>query len=640
MSDLQNVGVVTLYKAQEPRLDIQANRDFIGLMGAANISTVGYSCNSASTGQIAWSQTTPSVRNGVDRTVELDLTATITPVFSGGAANTYYRIRPMKGENGANQGVKAGLRAYPIHSICETVQCRLNDQTFSWEPAEQLHALLEYGLTQEERQYAMGSTPHYPDQQWRYTENTGNQRSVFSSYMNNTFEDGRNAGMWMNGGGSTGQAGTTQPSNVTVRLIEQMMLSPFVYGEEVQCFFGIQNIDVTLTLRQPLERMLCGTWVPNMIERSTDGVTWVDLTAADANLVFSPVFNFAQNDQKLHISYLSPQINQVIPWRLNYPYWQIQKFSQDVGVDVVAGDPNGFEVNYNNVTLHNIPKRMYLFAQPQLIQAQGNAVGQGVNYFGTPQQNDPAIASNVNQSQSDTFAALVDKGLTVNFDTQDGRFSTYDAYDVYKVCSSNGLKRSYKAWNEYVGSVICIEFGKDLNLNPLLCPGVRGNFQLSAQVRYRDIRNVGVTPDPENLTQTAPKRYRAYMIIVNTGIVTIQNQMITSSIGSLTEIQVEDAGWLKEGYRAHYRDIAGQGSARNIWSAIKSAAKKASPYVSPVADVIGQVAELSDDPRAKTASSVAKTIAKATKGRGRQSGGNGLIVGGKRASAHSLSRRM
>lgn len=636
MSELSDVGVVSLFKTNEPRLDIKADRDFLAVMGAANISTIGYSANSASTGQIVWSQTTPSVRNGVDRTVELDLTVTITPQFSGGAANTVYRIKPMSGENGAANGVKAGLRSFPLHSICQTITARLNDQAFSWEPAEQLHGLLEYGLTPEDRQYSMGSTPHYPDQQWRYTENTGVQRAVFSSWMNNTFEDSRNVGIWMTGGGSDG----ANPASVQVRLIEQMMLSPFVYGEEVQCFFGIQNIDVALTFKQPLERMLCGAWMPNMIEKSVNGGAWQAVTTGDdPNLVFSPQFAFAQNSQKLHITYLQPQINQVIPWRLNYPYWQIQKFSQNVGgVGVNANQIPAlgeFTVEYNNVTLHNIPKRMYLFAQPDLIQT----LNAGANYFGTPTEND-AANSNINQAQSDTFARIRDKGLVINFDTQDGRFSTYDAYDLYKVCSSNGLKRSYKAWQDYVGSVMCVEFGKDLNLNPLLCPGTRGNFQLSASVKYQDIRNVNLTPDPSDSTQTGAKTYKAFMIIVNVGIVTIQNQLITSSIGSLTEIQVEQAPWLKEGYRHHYRDVAGNGSGKNVWSAIKTAAKKASPYVSPVADIIGDVAGLSDDPRAKVASKVAKVVGKATSGRGTRSSGGSIIVGGKRMSSHSLSRRM
>jgi hypothetical protein len=199
-SKLSDVGVVNLYKAYEPRLDIKADRDYIAMMGAANISTQRYSANSASSGQIIWSLTTPGVRNGVDRRVEMDCTATCEATITGGRAaptaqeaGFYYRVGPITNL----RGTKFGPRQWPLHQITETIQVRLNDQAFSWEPAQQVAPLLEYGLVPEDRQYAMGSTPHYPDQFWRYTVTDGTQREEFSTWMNQTFEDGRNAGIWL-----------------------------------------------------------------------------------------------------------------------------------------------------------------------------------------------------------------------------------------------------------------------------------------------------------------------------------------------------------------------------------------------------------------------------------------------------------
>jgi hypothetical protein len=440
-------------------------------------------------------------------------------------------------------------------------------------------------------------------------------------------------------------------------MIESILLSPFAYHEDVQAFFGIQNLDVALTFRNPLERMFCGD-IYSLLQVAPAGPTttidqvpadaWTNLGADDVNtnLSVSLKINFEQQLQNLHVTFLQPQINQTISWRLNYAYWQIQKF-QNPGA-IFNPLEQKTDLAFNNVTLHNIPKRMFLYCMPDEIQPtslNGVLTGVPANYFGIFDDANNAGVNNSNCGQANFYASL--ESLRVNFDTQDGRFSTLDSFDLYKIASSNGYKRSFKSWSQYQGSVMCVEFGKDLNLNPLLCPGTRGNFQLSATATWRDVRNQfqsqqrpqeGVN-DP-NKSQLLPKVYRLYMIIVNTGIVTIQNQLITSAIGAITEIQVEEAPWLKAGFRMAMKTITGEGSLKsNLYSGIKKAIKTVGPYVSPVADIVGDIASLSDDPRAATASKVAKVVSKVSKGRGRATGGS-VIVGGRKVTAHSLSRRM
>ena len=67
-----DVGVVRLLKHWDTRLDVRADREMVLQMGAANVSTRKYSADSVSTGQVIFSQTTPSVRVGVDRSIEVD----------------------------------------------------------------------------------------------------------------------------------------------------------------------------------------------------------------------------------------------------------------------------------------------------------------------------------------------------------------------------------------------------------------------------------------------------------------------------------------------------------------------------------------------------------------------------------------
>jgi hypothetical protein len=577
-----DVGVVRLIKAYEPRLDIRADREFVAMMGPSNISTRRYQADTLSTSQVVWSQTTPSVRIGVDRTIEVDITFRMTFAPTNPAsvvANNLYIVTDF------------GPRAYPLHSICEVMSLRLNDQQFTWEPSEILHGLMTYGNDWKDRQYNMGATAHLPDLVWRYDNVAGSTRTPFTSYLQSGPEDSRNLGFWCT---------RVSDTEIDIRCVEQIMLSPLTWADEVQCLFGIQNIDFAMTFKPPLTRLFSGDQYGTVLQPAP-------AVGENANPTVT-----VQN-ASLHISYLQPQASQIIPARLNYPYYQLRKFSQNIPTAVNAQALIPRTV-YNNITLHEIPKRMLLFASP-LLPTTASA-----NRTDAPRTNDSF-------HQADFFAAI--DSLTINFDTQDGRLSTLDSYDLWKIACKNGYKRSWLSWSQYMGSVLALEFGTDLNLNPLLAPGVRGNYQLSLEVQYRDIRSSAALGSA--LTdQTEAKNYKAYLVMVPTGIMTIENQLITVSIGSITEQQVYDAPWAEAGLRHEVRNMYGAGSFKNIWKAIKKVGTKAAPVAQGVAEVLGDVLSSSSDPRYQKAALASKVASKAiSKARG-----------GAQVRAHSLSRRM
>jgi hypothetical protein len=583
---MAETGSVRLVKAHEPRLDIRADREMVAMMGAANISTRGYVADTASAGQIIWSQTTPSVRVGVDRTIEAEVVFNV--VFGNLPAGVTIKD-PFNPQD-------FGLRQYPLHSIMENLQLRLNDQAFNWEPADTLHAMMRYGNDVGDRQYNAGSSAHKPDATWRYSEITGAPRSPFASWLASGEEDTRALNVWC----SRVNANTLQ-----VRMIEQLMISPLSWGENCQCLFGIQNIDVQMTFRNQLLRMFAGNLAsPNLFVPA--------ITEAQANaltLSFVP----QRNDCLLHLTYLQPHADQVVPYRLNYPYYQIRRFQQRQ--DLLVSPLNTFNVNYDNITLHEIPKRMYIFAAPQVPESYTNTQL---------------------TAQANFFANIV--RCRVNFDSQDGRLSTLSSFDLWKLSVRNGCQLSYLQWTEYVGSVLCLEFGKDLNLNPLLAPSVRGNFQLSLDVDFKDVRNVATSSNLTDEGQTEAKRYTAFLVIVPIGMVSIDNQLITTSIGSITEEQVLAAPWLPPGHRQVYRGMYGSGSFfGNIWQGIKKAARFAKPFIGPALGVGEAILSSMSDPRAQAIGKVIGPIRGAI-GSGRRTGGRS--TGGAKVRCNSLARRM
>ena len=615
VSGVADTGVVRLLKLHEPRLDIRADREMVAVMGASSLSTRQYNADSASTSSIIWSQTTPSVRVGVDRMVELDVTFNVTlnpdrldgaggrvPMVVGLGPDDVTAITPhlVRDSNGPRQ--------YPLHSIIENCQVRLNDQAFNWEPSDLVHPLLQYGNTWEDRQYNTGSSAHKPDNFWKYDGQGGGARAPFVSYNNGTLEDSRSGSMWYR---------RTGDLTFEVRCIEQIMLSPLSWGEPCQALFGIQNIDVNLTLRRPLERIFSGDMYAQLIGRGGVGV----LQEGDR---LNMVIDTNNTQCKLHITYLQPQANQIVPMRLNYPFYTVRRFVQDVNVPTPVGEQvGGGLINFNNITLHECPKRCYIFARPVLPNTPELLTGnpRPLKDHGTTDA----------MRQADFFATIGDGGISFNWDSQDGRLSTLDTYDLWRLSVNNGYKRSFQQWQKYIGAVLCLEFGKDLALSPLVAPGVRGNFQLSFSVDFRDIRNVLNSENPnDNLDETEPKRYKAYLIIVPTGILTIENQLVSVSVGSITEEQVLTAPWADAGTRADYRGMYGGVKWSSIWSGIKKAAKFAKPILGPMAHMAQSALSSSSDPRAQ----VAGKVLGAMRNSARRSGGS------KQVRCSSLARRM
>jgi hypothetical protein len=565
---------------------------------------------------------------GVDRSIEVDLLWTIefdprtslgTPITVKQEGDPTIAPGDLVFASDVSKISGLGPRQYALHSVCENIQLRLNDQAFNFESAETVHALLNYGNDPEERQYCRGATAHYPDQVWRY-DNAAGSRSPFVSYLNGTFEDSRNGSFWFQNARidpSTGKA------RIDMRVIEHLMISPLTFGDEEQCLFGIQNIDLTLTFRQPLTRMLSGDLYESGL------FTWEAPRIWAPGDKLNPTFSLlGDNAANLHITYLQPQAQQVIPFRLNYPYYAVRRYQTDSQGVVKAQDKaigqgaTPFQINYNNITLHEIPKRMYIYARPRPSQVAESGY----------QLSSDATASPDAVSQTDSFAAI--ERLTVNFDSQDGRLSTLDSYDLWKLSTRNGLKRSWVAWSRFYGSVLCLEFGKDLNLNPLLAPGVRGNFQLSMEVTYSDLRRLTDGPfNTDDVRFRTDQTYRGYLIIVPVGVVTIENQLITTSIGSVTEEQVLSAPWAEAGLRIAHSGLYGGKWYKSVWQAVKKGAKAAAPILGALAPIASTVLQGMNDPRAQMAGQVIGAVHGATRGMGRRSGG-------KSVRCASLSRRM
>jgi hypothetical protein len=590
-----DIGIVRLIKAYPTELDIRADRDFVAMMPPANVSIRTYNATSKSGSQITWSEQTPSVRVGLVRSIdcEVKFKLKLNPIDEAGDPSN--RVVP---DNLYSVG-GVGPRQMPLHSIMETLNVRLNDQSFVYEPSETIHALLAYGNDWYDRNYGFSATAHKPDSQWRYDNVPGASRDPFTTWIDSGLEDSRRMGFW---------AKKLSATEIEITVVEQLMISPLIWGESRQCLFGVQNLDVTMVLRQPLTRLLSG----DLYGLATGG------TPLATGHKYQPIITV--EDAVLHLKYLQPQAYQTIPHSLNYEHNTISRFTKELSGGKAPLADFG-SVTYNNIQLNSIPKRVYLYCAPK---QSTNAEADSGYINDTTDVANAAASANDAVRQADFFATI-DK-LRVNFDSADGRFSTYTSYDLWKVAKENGYQRSWLEWSQYLGSVMCIDFGKDMGLNPLLCSGCRGSFQFNVEIDYKDIRNRLATSQFDSLVQTDPKEYRAHLVVVNSSILNVTNQLITVSTGPLTEQSIYDAPWAESGLRMDIKDYYGGGSFKNVWKAVKKVGKTVAPVAQAVSGVLADALSQSH-PNAALAAKVAQS-------------GLRTARGGSKVRCASLSRRM
>ncbi len=599
---------VPVVRVLDPRLDIQ-KRVYYAKQGGANITHQQYSAVSATNSQVVWSQTTPSVNVGVDRRMYIEFRYHVSYPAS-------VLDDDLPEVNQILRGNALGLRAYPVASAIETVSLKLNNSTMTSNCQDLVHALQRYGTNPDERNRYLSGSPSYPDQFPTYNDDAiggiiSGARNPFAGYSTNVEEISRQPFNWADNV-ETVQTGPGPIFDIRVRSFDvvcrEPLFSPGIVNwseRPVQALFGVQTIDVTLSLVSDLKSAVFAG-----IASNTAGSNM--FTMADVSLVTE-----TSSKPRLHLLYITPQMARVngenaIPNLLQYPYYELNRYTSNgeepVGSTelIDAKRPESVQSTINNITLHSIPKRMYIYARP--IRANN------------PSTNSDLTIPNV-------FAEI--RRLDINFNNRAGILSSAESYDLYAQSVHNGCDQAWSEWQKYQGSVLCIDSALDLPLNALEAPGSRGNYQFQYKLDYA------------NLLREKTK-YQIYTIAVGEGFMTINDAVISLDIGVLTEEAIQNAGEAKLSYNDLVATFRGGGFVDDIFKGVKKAAK----VVGPVADIVADVAGTIPDPRAQGVALGARSAAKLAKALGgRKTGGSSNwagagLSGGADMSASMLKRRL
>ena len=527
-------------KVMDPTLDFDERQYYAILKGADRVSWKTIITSSSSNSSATFTAPPPSPMTEVNRDVKL-----LQPVQIDFVGNAPLGQTLLQSQYDAP-------RAYPLSSIMETLQVDLNNTSFSINMKDTIHGLLRYHNSDKLKTGNMSTTPTTLDQTQQYSDLANSIRNPLGSIIDSVAGALEPRGSFPyvsltnNVSGGIGED-TTATANFL--FCEDLFLSPLLFGSECEetGFIGLQTFQMTVNWSNDLSRIWC--------HDNSGGTTLTSIvvTLGVPSLLFQ---------------YKTPSPLSQIPASMSYPYYEIQRYPTDLKETIA---PNASKpISSSNVQLNSIPRMMYIWARKR------NA---DLTFLDT-----------------DTFLSI--EKISINWANQSGLLSSASKQDLYKMSQKNGCNLSWMQWSgdgtQYnsgstqqdihgPGSVLAIEFGTDIGLAADEAAGLNGTFQLQMEVEVKNQSASDITPT-------------LYVVIVNEGVFTIENNSSYSQIGVISRTDILNAA-KQEGI--NYEDLkfmagAGGNIFRNfnrklkyIFSNIRKyapqiakAAKTAAPYVS------------------------------------------------------------
>ncbi len=425
-----NLLPLHVVKVLDPRVKINNERVFTALKGAQVNSWQQFQASNVSNNSAQVTCNPPSQDIIVSRLVfkKYVFSGTITGTNSSGGPLLlpgYY-----------------GPRAYPIASILASEQMTINNDTLTQAQLQTYWpALMWYSNEYKNRFGQFSLTAAMLDQFQTYTQGAGTSRNPLGAYGDNSFEIARGGFYGLVLSGNT-NASTSVTYTLTV--IEPVLISPFVFGDgsnSTPGLIGVQNMSYTATFAGlDTARVLS-----LQANQGTNGS--IALTGQTASV----------DSVTLMFEYITPSQLEPIPRNLVSSYYEIVNYQSPAGPSTAPAA--SFSAIMSSVQVNSIPQRMFIWC------GRGESAKTAYtadSYFSLPTTGNP---------------------LQVTWNNQQF-FSSSTPSDLYNMCYSNGINMSATQFFNRVGSVICIDFGKDLGLFADEAPSLNGNYQLSLTCNF------------------------------------------------------------------------------------------------------------------------------------------------------------
>ena len=438
-------------------------------------------------------------------------------------------------------------RQFPLQSVLDVLTVQINGESISDNVSDKIHALLAYGNTAEDRNKSWSQTAAQPDQYPTYEllNPLGSGRQVAAKYGENVLETPRGGFYKVE----------EKAKSAIWEFTEPLILSPFYegLGGQTEGFINVNQFNISLRFRD-LTRMISSA---------------IDLAGLTVTFVKKP---------EILITYITPDLTQGIPTLQTLPYHKSQDYVKRIEGGAKARGDN-FEITSDTLRLSQIPRKMYIFAKERRDVAD--------------------------YKSTDTFARI--KNVSILWNNQSGLLANASEQDLHEISLRNGCNISWTQWAQHRGSVLCIEFGKDIGLLDNEAPGVRRQHVIQIKTQFECLRDNW--------------EGEVFTLMVMEGTFQISENVGRATLGNLTsEMVMASRGGIQMDYH-HYQSLQGGGFltsmksfvnklARGVQGAAKFAEHAAPAFVkqfpglAPVAAALPVVGRIAGDVRHLTGGSV------------------------------------
>ena len=404
-------------KVLDPRINLHEYDQALNLVqkGCSRYTYQTEGAKSYSNTQALFSIIPPSTRTIIDRNIRV---------------RWYFEV---KTDQDQVFGVHDALRQCPVSSIIDSITVNINGDGFSHQTSDTIHAMMCYGVKNDDHNHKISQFPSQPDAYQEYSQwaQYGSGKCPLKQYGENSTIPTR-AGFYRE-----------QVDSKTSRFIvtEPLWLSPFNnLNEDAEGFVNVNKLDFSIRFKSDLSRVLShdsGNNAPN---------------------ISSVTVNFYQQPEMLML-YITPPLLMPLPSILSLPYYKPDIYIKSVG-NVNAG-ASKLAFSSDTFRLSQIPRYAMVFAQQS----------RNARDFKT----------------SDSFAVI--NRVSVLWNNENNLLSSATQQDLYNMSVRNGCTLSYPAWSNYRGSPLVMSFGNDLALGEDESVGVHGQYTFKIEV---DLKNSSI----------------------------------------------------------------------------------------------------------------------------------------------------
>jgi hypothetical protein len=435
------------YRLLDPRLSQnQSTRSFQTTIGGSNVTYRQEASNSVSSQQVSFQLTPNSPNNIVDRSLLLTTKATV--VFSG----------PDQGvpllQNGDN-----ACRGFS--SIVDSTNVAINGLTISQETkyvkdiytrfADDLDGLVKF-------KSLSPSLMTEGDNCANYSTFSDTNQNVLASYASS---NRRSAGRGFYPVKILAMDNVS--ATVEVDVVELFTISPLEYcGELVPGLANVTSLQLNFNLSSNKQRF----W--SRAERVLGEGFNVDSVTFD--------------DYKVHFCEITLPVFYSLPPSVALSYYDVQR--QQSGNRVVNAQASG-SITTNTYQLNQTPSRVIVVVKPV--------------------EENSAI-------QPDSYAPI--DSINIQYNNMSSILSSASTQQLFAISSRNGSTQSYTEWSgnavDYAtfsgadfneidgqvattGSILCLDFGKDISADPTSIPGTSINANFNMTINFHNNTNVAET---------------------------------------------------------------------------------------------------------------------------------------------------